>query len=106
VAPRGVQIALSPGLPQRRRAHGHGNRGEQFHRAVADVIREAKDRADIEVLIWQYAQALDNIDVDAYPYNHTYKGRAEIRKLLQELKDARAAPQWSAEDHAGRPLRG
>ncbi len=69
----------------------------------ADVIREAKDRAAIEVLIWHYVQALDNVDVDAYPtfftedgsicceHNHTYKGRAEIRKLLQEVKDSRAA---------------
>lgn len=71
--------------------------------ADADVIREAKDRADIDVLIWHYVQALDNIDVDAYPtfftedgsicceHDHTYKGRAEIRKLLQDVKDARAA---------------
>ena len=71
--------------------------------ADADVIREAKDRADIDVLIWRYVQALDNVDVDAYPtfftedgsicceHNHTYKGRAEIRKLLQEVKDSRAA---------------
>ncbi len=69
----------------------------------ADIIREAKDRADIEVLIWRYVQALDNIDVDAYPtfftedgsicceHNHTYKGRVEIRKLLQEVKDTREA---------------
>jgi hypothetical protein len=71
----------------------------------ADIIRESKDRADIEVLIWRYVQALDNVDVEAYPtfftedgsicceHNHTYKGRAEIRKLLQEVKDSRAATQ-------------
>jgi hypothetical protein len=71
--------------------------------ADADVIREAKDRADIEVLIWRYVQALDNIDVAAYPtfftedgsicceHDHTYKGRTEIRQLLQEVKDSRAA---------------
>jgi hypothetical protein len=73
--------------------------------ADADILREAKDRADIEVLIWRYVQALDNIDVEAYPtfftedgsicceHNHTYKGRTEIRKLLQEVKDSRAAAQ-------------
>src|SRR5690242_15846466 len=71
----------------------------------ADIIRESKDRADIEVLIWRYVQALDNVDVEAYPtfftedgsicceHNHTYKGRAEIQKLLQEVKDSRAAAQ-------------
>jgi hypothetical protein len=75
----------------------------------ADVIREAKDRADIDVLIWRYVQALDNIDVDAYPtfftedgsicceHEHTYKGHAEIRKLLQEVKDSRAAAQAKGE---------
>ena len=69
----------------------------------ADVIREARDRADIDKLIWDYVQALDNINVEAYPnfftedgsicceHNHTYKGRVEIRKLLQEVKDSRDA---------------
>jgi|HubBroStandDraft_4_1064222.scaffolds.fasta_scaffold287122_1 hypothetical protein len=69
----------------------------------ADVIREAKDRADIEVLIWRYVQALDSLDVDAYPtfftedgsicceHNHTFKGRAEIRTLLEEGRKSNAA---------------
>ena len=77
--------------------------------ADADVIREAKDRADIDVLIWRYVQALDNIDVEAYPtfftedgsicceHNHTYKGRAEIKSLLQEVKDSRAAAKAKGE---------
>jgi hypothetical protein len=75
----------------------------------ADIIREARDRADIDVLIWRYVQALDNIDVDAYPtfftedgsicceHDHTYKGRTEIRKLLQEVKDSRAAAKAKGE---------
>jgi hypothetical protein len=37
------------------------------HAADANVIREAQDRADIEVLIWNYTQALDNLDEDRYP---------------------------------------
>ncbi|HEY0341178.1 MAG TPA: nuclear transport factor 2 family protein [Steroidobacteraceae bacterium] len=77
--------------------------------ADADVIREAKDRADIEVLIWRYVQALDNVDVEAYPtfftedgsicceHDHTFKGRAEIKKLLQDVKDSRAATQAKGE---------
>jgi hypothetical protein len=77
--------------------------------ADADVIREAKDRADIEVLIWRYVQALDNIDVEAYPtfftedgsicceHDHTFKGRADIKKLLQDVKDSRAAAQAKGE---------
>src|SRR5581483_6907860 len=71
----------------------------------ADVIREAQDRADIEVLIWHYVQALDNLDEAAYPtfvtedgqicseHDHVYKGRAELRKLIQEVKVARVAAQ-------------
>jgi hypothetical protein len=73
--------------------------------ADADVIREAKDRADIDVLIWHYVQALDNLDEEAYPtffaedgqicceHDHVYKGRAELKKLIQEVKDSRAAAQ-------------
>lgn len=68
----------------------------------ADVIRESKDRADIEVLIWRYVQALDNLDEKAYPtfftedgsicceHNHVYKGHAELRKLIEEVKQSRA----------------
>ena len=41
----------------------------------ADVIREAKDRADIEVLIWHYVQALDNLDEQAYPSFFTEDGQ-------------------------------
>src|SRR5215469_5270739 len=71
----------------------------------ADVIRESKDRADIEVLIWRYVQALDNLDEQAYPtfftedgqicceHDHVYKGRTEIRKLIQEVKESRAQAQ-------------
>jgi len=69
----------------------------------ADIIRESKDRADIEVLIWRYVQALDNLDEEAYPtfftedgsicceHDHIYKGHAELRKLIQEVKQSRAA---------------
>jgi hypothetical protein len=68
----------------------------------ADVIREAKDRAEIDQLIWKYVQALDNLDAAAYPtfftedgticceHDHTFKGRAEIRKLLEEVIEKRA----------------
>lgn len=71
------------------------------HAADADVIREAKDRADIDKLIWNYVQALDSVDVEAYPtfftedasicceHDKTYKGRAEIRQLLEEVKQKR-----------------
>ena len=62
----------------------------------ADVIREAKDRADIEELIWHYVQALDNLDAEAYPtfftedgqicceHDHAYKGHAEMRSCSRK----------------------
>lgn len=68
----------------------------------ADVIREVKDRAEIELLIWNYTEAMDNLDAERYPtyftedgslccaHNHVYKGREEIRKLVQEQSQARA----------------
>ncbi|MEJ0038049.1 MAG: nuclear transport factor 2 family protein [Gammaproteobacteria bacterium] len=68
----------------------------------ADIIREAKDRADIDVLIWKYVQALDNLDEDAYPtfftedgticceHDHVFKGHAEIRNVITEVKQKRA----------------
>jgi SnoaL-like protein len=75
----------------------------------ADVIRESRDRAEIEQLIWKYVQALDNLDDVAYPtfftedgsicceHDHTFKGRAEIRQLLVEVKEKRAQAQAKGE---------
>jgi SnoaL-like domain len=69
----------------------------------ADVIRQARDRAEIKVLIWRYVQALDNLNEKAYPtfftkdgsicceHNHVYTGRAQLRKLIEEVKQSRAA---------------
>ena len=68
----------------------------------ADVIRESKDRAEIEQLEWNYIRALDTLDENAYPtfftedgsicceHDHTFKGRAEIRQLIVEVKEKRA----------------
>ncbi len=68
----------------------------------ADIIRESRDRADIERMIWNYVRALDTLDEAAYPTfftedgticcerDHVYKGRAEMRKLIQEVKQTRA----------------
>lgn len=68
----------------------------------ADVIREAKDRADIEVMVWKYVQALDNRDENAYPtfftedgtlcceHNHVFKGRAELKQLMLDDQKANA----------------
>lgn len=74
----------------------------------ADIIREARDRADIEVLIWNYVQAMDNFNDELYAtyftedgslccaHNQVLKGRAEIKKLVQEQKKARAEAEVKA----------
>jgi 3-phenylpropionate/cinnamic acid dioxygenase small subunit len=73
------------------------------HAADANVIREAQDRADIEVLIWNYTQALDNLDEDRYPtfftedgqfcceHNETFKGHAKLKTIITDVKKSRAA---------------
>lgn len=62
----------------------------------ADVLREAKDRAEIEKLMWDYARALDTSNADAYVANYTEdgsfgqtKGRAALHKMITDLKKAR-----------------
>jgi len=71
--------------------------------ADRQAVRESRDRADITQLIWDYVQAMDNLDVDAYPTFFTedgsiccendkvYKGHAEIRQLLEEVRQNQEA---------------
>ena len=57
-----------------------------------DVLRETRDRADIEDLMWRYTRALDTSDGDAYAATYTTdgqfgaganatKGREALKKL-------------------------
>jgi uncharacterized protein (TIGR02246 family) len=71
----------------------------------ADVLREAKDRAEIEQLMWRYVRALDSFDAEAYASVYTEdgqfsaggnatKGREALRNMVTGIKqgrDARAA---------------
>lgn len=41
----------------------------------ADVLREAKDRAEIEELMWRYTRALDTGDAEAYAAAYTEDGQ-------------------------------
>ena len=63
----------------------------------ADVIREAKDRAEIEKLMWDYARALDTGNAEAYVAVYTedgafgdVKGRAALKKMVDDLNKSRA----------------
>src|SRR5882724_8640571 len=62
----------------------------------ADVIREAKDRGDIEKLMWDYARALDTGNAEAYAANYTVdgsfgdvKGRDALKKMINDLNKSR-----------------
>lgn len=59
--------------------------------------REAKDRAEISKLMWQYARALDTLNPEAYIATYTpdgqfggganaTKGHAALRKMMEDLK--------------------
>jgi len=71
-------------------------------RASADSALQ--DRAAIQNLVVKYTIALDTLDADMYASvfaedaeftfgGKTYKGRAEIRKIVTDLKERRAAAQ-------------
>jgi len=67
----------------------------------ADVLREMRDRAEIEALMWRYVRALDTLDENAYAAVFTEdgqfgsgrnaaKGRAALKKMVADLKKSRA----------------
>lgn len=65
--------------------------------AQDNAAREAKDRAEIEELMWKYARALDNNNGTAYAAAYTAdgefragatstKGREALKKMVDDLK--------------------
>jgi uncharacterized protein (TIGR02246 family) len=61
--------------------------------AQADAGREARDRAQIAQLMWNYARALDSWNAEAYAQVFTpdgafgaTKGREALRKMVVDLK--------------------
>jgi uncharacterized protein (TIGR02246 family) len=68
--------------------------------ADADVLKEAKDRAEIEHLMWRYVRALDTFDAEAYASVYTEdgqfsaggnatQGREALRNMVAGLKQGR-----------------
>jgi hypothetical protein len=60
------------------------------------VIRETKDRAEIEKLMWDYARALDTGNAEAYAAAYTAdgafgetKGREALKKMITDLNTSR-----------------
>ena len=69
--------------------------------ADADELRELKDRAEIQELMWHYVRALDSFDSEAYVRVFTedgqfrsnqsvVQGRAALKKMVDDLKNSRA----------------
>jgi uncharacterized protein (TIGR02246 family) len=78
------------------------------------MLREVRDRAEIEELMWRYTRALDSTDADAYAGVYTAdgqfsagttatKGRDALKKMIadmrtgqvaQEAKGVRRAPMY------------
>jgi 3-phenylpropionate/cinnamic acid dioxygenase small subunit len=67
----------------------------------ARLLQEMKDRTEIEALMWRYVRALDTLDAEAYAAVYTEdgtfgsgqnqeKGRAELSKMITDLKKSRA----------------
>lgn len=65
-----------------------------------DVLREARDRAEIEALMWRYVRALDTFDEDAYASVFTEdgqfgsgpdatRGRTALSEMVADLERAR-----------------
>jgi len=65
--------------------------------AQDDAAREARDRAQIDELMWKYVRALDTLSADAYAANYTpdgsfgaTKGRDALKKMVADLAARRA----------------
>jgi hypothetical protein len=76
--------------------------------AQDNSTREAKDRAEIEELMWRYTRALDTGDGTAYAATYTAdgqfgtganapKGREALKKMVDALKDQEAAAKAKGE---------
>lgn len=66
-------------------------------RAQDTAAREARDRVEIEALMWRYVRALDTFNPEAYAANFTpdgqfgaTKGRDALNKMVSDLAASRA----------------
>ncbi len=77
------------------------------------AAREARDRAEIEALMWRYTRALDTADAETYASVYTAdgqfgsganatKGREALRKMIADMKDRQAAA--AAKGQPGPPM--
>jgi hypothetical protein len=70
--------------------------------AQDNATREARDRAEIEDLMWRYARALDTLNADAYAAVYTpdgqfgtganaTKGHAALKKMIADTNERQTA---------------
>lgn len=92
-----VALVLSSGVGSSRAATGDEN-----------ALREARDRAEIEALMWRYVRALDTNDAEAYAAVYTTdgqfgsganatKGRDALRKMVADMRQRRDAAEAKGE---------
>ena len=76
--------------------------------AQDNSAREAKDRAEIEALLWRYTRALDTGDGAAYASTYTVdgqfgaganatKGREALKKMVDGIREGQAAAEAKGE---------
>ena len=81
--------------------------------AQDNTSREARDRAEIDALMWRYVRALDTRNGEAYAAVYTpdgqfgsganaTKGRAALKKMVTDLNERAAAA--AAKGEAGPPM--
>ena len=74
----------------------------------ADLVREMRDRIQIEELMWKYTRALDTSDADAYASAYTEdgqfsagtnvtRGRDALRKMIADMRQRAADAQAKGE---------
>jgi uncharacterized protein (TIGR02246 family) len=76
-----------------------------------DAAREARDRAEIESLMWRYVRALDTADADGYAAVYTpdgqfsagtnaTKGRDALRKMVADIGQRRTEAEAKGQPQA------
>jgi uncharacterized protein (TIGR02246 family) len=81
--------------------------------AQDEAAREARDRAQIEALMWRYVRALDTTNADAYASVYTEdgqfstggnvtKGRDALKKMVADMRERRV--QTEAKGQAQAPM--
>jgi hypothetical protein len=81
--------------------------------AAADAVREVRDRAEIEALMWRYVRALDTLDENAYAAvyapdgtfgtgKEAVTGPAALRKVVADIKKRHAEEEAKAGEKHGK----